>query len=146
RLYLASVLGREGAFIAARGGVGEVLPMDLREVFNRAVSSHGDVIEWTSGGVHRFVICGAASGANRLRQGSGESAEALRAKAEARPPQGLAATGPQAAPPQVVDFGKLGPAAGVERVSVTGESWSSDVTNLAATPELKLAPTKITET
>jgi ATP-dependent helicase/nuclease subunit A len=128
RLYLASVLGREGAFIAARGGVGEVLPMDLREVFTRAVSSHGDVIEWTSGGVHRFVICGAASGA------------------KAPPPQGLAATGPQAAPPQVVDFGKLGPAAGVERVSVTGESWSSDVTNLAATPELKLAPTKITET
>ncbi len=62
RLYLASVLGREGAFIAARGGVGEVLPQDLREVFTRAVSSHGDVIEWTSGGTHRFVVCALARG------------------------------------------------------------------------------------
>jgi len=129
RLYLASVLGREGAFIAARGGVGEVLPLDLREVFTRAVSSHGDVIEWTSGGVHRFVICAAVGGANRLRQGSGESAEALRPKAEAPPPH-------------LVDFEKLGPAAGTERVSVTGESWSSDVTNWTKTPEQKLGPTK----
>ena len=130
RLYLASVLGREGAFIAARGGVGEVLPQDLREVFTRAVSSRGDVIEWTSGGTHRFMICALERGADRLRQGSGESAEALRAKAEAPPPR-------------VVDFGRLGPAAQVERVSVTSESGSSKVTNLAETPELKLGPTKI---
>ncbi len=132
RLYLASVLGTEGAFIAARGGVGEVVPQDLREVFTKAVSSHGDVIDWTSGGVHRFVVCGAQRGADRLRQGSGESAEALRAKAEAPPPQ-------------VVDFRRLGPAARVERVSVTSESGSSKVTN-SETPELKLSPTTIAGT
>ena len=130
RLYLASVLGRDGAFIAARGGVGEVLPQDLREVFTRAASSHGDAIEWANGGVHRFVVCAVESGADSLRQGSGESAEALRAKAEAPPPHAL------------TDFTTLGPAAQVERVSVTGESWSSKVTN-SGTPELKLGPTKM---
>jgi len=122
RLYLATVLGREGAFIAARGGVGEVLPQDLRDVFTRAVSSHGDVIEWTSGGTHRFVVCAAPSGG------------------EASAPRDTG-RGAETSAPQLADFTTLSPAAQLERISVTEDSWSSKVTNFAETPELKLGPT-----
>ena len=47
---------------------------------------------------------------------------------------------------RVVDFEKLGPAAQIERVPVTSESWSSKVTNLAETPELKPGPTPVVAT
>ena len=122
RLYLATVLGREGAFIAARGGVGEVLPQDLRDVFTRAVSSHGDVIEWSSGGTHRFVVCAAPSGG-----GASAPRDTRR--------------GAETSAPQLADFTTLSPAAQLERISVTEDSWSSKVTNFAETPELKLGPT-----
>ena len=124
RLSLATVLGRDGAFIAARGGVGEVVPQDLREVFTRAVSSPGDVIEWDE---RRGAPLPGVHGRGR---GATASRKALRRtkRREAEAP-----------PPQVVDFRRLGPAARVERVSVTSESGSSNVTN-SKMPELKLGP------
>ena len=58
RLYLGSVLGRDGAFQAGRGGLGEALPAGLRQVFTAAATTSGEV-EWRAAGGdgYRFRVC-----------------------------------------------------------------------------------------
>jgi ATP-dependent helicase/nuclease subunit A len=67
RLYFASALN-DGVFVAGRLGLGDVLPPDFRDLFQRAVASQGQ-IEWVVGDsprgtvpigrtcVHRFRAC-----------------------------------------------------------------------------------------
>jgi ATP-dependent exoDNAse (exonuclease V) beta subunit len=58
RLYLGSVL-KDGAFVAGRGSLAEVLPDTLRALFVRAAQASGEAIEWTaaSGHPYRFMVC-----------------------------------------------------------------------------------------
>jgi ATP-dependent helicase/nuclease subunit A len=48
RLYFASTL-HDGAFVAGRLGLGEVLPADFRALFSRAFAAPGQTIEWAVG-------------------------------------------------------------------------------------------------
>jgi ATP-dependent helicase/nuclease subunit A len=58
RLYLSTVLGRDGQFLAGRAGLGDVLPPDLREIFTQAALAGGGEATWASGGSrHRFRVC-----------------------------------------------------------------------------------------
>jgi ATP-dependent exoDNAse (exonuclease V) beta subunit len=73
RLYFASTLN-DGVFVAGRLGLGDVLPPDFRDLFQRAMASQGQIIEWIVGDspqtmrgsgtvpngtacVHRFRVC-----------------------------------------------------------------------------------------
>ena len=60
RLYLATTLDDRGRFDVAKGGLGDVLPGELRAVFEQAGLAKPDtgsaVIDWRgASGVHRFV-------------------------------------------------------------------------------------------
>jgi len=61
RLYFSSVLadrGKEAAFIAGRGGLGDVLPSVFRQTFVDATRTSAAELSWVSGGaVHRFRVC-----------------------------------------------------------------------------------------
>jgi ATP-dependent helicase/nuclease subunit A len=58
RLYLGSVL-KEGAFVAGRGSLADVLPDTLRALFVRAAQETSGSVEWTaeSGRSYRFRVC-----------------------------------------------------------------------------------------
>jgi ATP-dependent exoDNAse (exonuclease V) beta subunit len=57
RLYLATTLTK-GIFAAARGGLGEILPAEFRNLFAEAALQRLGEIAWTTAnGVHRFRIC-----------------------------------------------------------------------------------------
>jgi ATP-dependent helicase/nuclease subunit A len=67
RLYFASAL-QDGVFVVGRLGLGDVLPLDFRDLFPRALAAPGSTLEWVrgdspqSGGpgrasVHRFRVC-----------------------------------------------------------------------------------------
>jgi len=60
RLYLATTLDQRGRFDVAKGGLGDVLPADVRAVFERAAAgaqeAAGAVLAWQgASGVHRFA-------------------------------------------------------------------------------------------
>ncbi len=60
RLYLATTLDDRGRFEVAKGGLGDVLPADIRAVFERAGATPPDTVEarleWQgASGVHRFA-------------------------------------------------------------------------------------------
>ena len=60
RLYLATTLDDRGRFDVAKGGLGDVLPAELRAVFERAVGDGPTPLDGRSSGrarrrVHRFV-------------------------------------------------------------------------------------------
>jgi ATP-dependent helicase/nuclease subunit A len=61
RLYFSTVLGDRGkdaVFLAGRGGLGDVLPPDFREIFVEAARTSPSEIEWLNGGAaHRFRVC-----------------------------------------------------------------------------------------
>jgi ATP-dependent helicase/nuclease subunit A len=61
RLYFSSVLadrGKEAAFLAGRGGLGDVLPSDFRQIFVDATRGDAAELAWISGGAaHRFRVC-----------------------------------------------------------------------------------------
>jgi ATP-dependent exoDNAse (exonuclease V) beta subunit len=61
RLYFSSVLadrGKEAVFLAGRGGLGDVLPPDFRQIFVDATRGNAAELFWTSGGTaHRFRVC-----------------------------------------------------------------------------------------
>jgi ATP-dependent helicase/nuclease subunit A len=71
RLYFATTLDDRGRFEAAKGGLGDVLPAEVRALFERAAgaSSGGDaVLAWHGpSAVHRFVhvVAGDAPALNR---------------------------------------------------------------------------------
>jgi ATP-dependent exoDNAse (exonuclease V) beta subunit len=96
RLYLGSVLGRDGAFLAGRGGLGEALPPGLRQAIASATSASGE-IQWRTadGTAHRLRVCPVPEGL------------------------GQRAPRPQAAGPSPTDFGVLRSPAGLERADVT---------------------------
>ena len=58
RLYLGTVLGRDGTFAAGRGGLGEILPPDFRRVFASGGPGR-ERVDWPApdGTTHRFRIC-----------------------------------------------------------------------------------------
>ncbi|HVD92955.1 MAG TPA: UvrD-helicase domain-containing protein [Vicinamibacterales bacterium] len=58
RLYLGSVL-KDGAFVAGRGSLADVLPDSLRALFVRAAQETSGSVEWTaeSGRPYRFRVC-----------------------------------------------------------------------------------------
>ena len=64
RLYLGSPL-KEGAFVAGRGSLGEVLPDSIKTLFVRAATSFEayDTVAWTggSGRSHEFRVCRAVA-------------------------------------------------------------------------------------
>jgi ATP-dependent helicase/nuclease subunit A len=61
RLYFSSVLadrGKEAVFLAGRGGLGDVLPQDFRQIFVDATRGNAAELPWVSGGAaHRFRVC-----------------------------------------------------------------------------------------
>ncbi len=61
RLYFSSVLadrGKEAVFLAGRGGLGDVLPPDFRQIFVDATREDAAELSWASGGAaHRFRVC-----------------------------------------------------------------------------------------
>ena len=66
RLYLATTLDQRGCFDAAKGGLGDVLPADVRAVFERAAAgaqeTAGAVLAWQGpSAVHSFVHVVAAA-------------------------------------------------------------------------------------
>jgi ATP-dependent helicase/nuclease subunit A len=66
RLYFSTVLGDRGkdaVFLAGRGGLGDVLPPDFRQIFVDAARTSPSEIEWLNGGAaHRFRVCRIAAG------------------------------------------------------------------------------------
>jgi ATP-dependent helicase/nuclease subunit A len=58
RLYLATTLDEKGRFESARGGLGDVLPADLRAAFERgAAGDPSAAIEWQGpSATHRFAL------------------------------------------------------------------------------------------
>ena len=67
RLYLATTLDDRGRFDVAKGGLGDVLPADVRALFERAAAvapdTAGAVIEWRgASAVHRFAFIVPADG------------------------------------------------------------------------------------
>ena len=58
RLYLGSVL-KDGAFVAGRGSLADVLPDTLRALFVRAAQGTADSVEWTAASdrSYRFRVC-----------------------------------------------------------------------------------------
>jgi len=67
RLYFASAL-QDGVFVVGRLGLGDVLPLDFRDLFPRALAAPGSTLEWIRGdspqserpvpaSVHRFRVC-----------------------------------------------------------------------------------------
>ncbi len=70
RLYFASSL-QDGVFVVGRLGLGDVLPLDFRDLFPRALAARGSTLEWIHGdspqsvagegpvptSVHRFRVC-----------------------------------------------------------------------------------------
>ena len=90
RLYLGSVVGEDGAFLAARGGLGDVLPVGVRQVFQDSRVPGVDVVEWRAlGSTHRFAVCRPPDAAGQVPVVSGTMSEPSAADA---------------------DFGELGPA------------------------------------
>ncbi len=74
RLYLATTLDDRGRFEVAKGGLGDVLPADLRAVFERAAatpadSADGSLVWQGASAVHRFahVVPAARPGSARDR-------------------------------------------------------------------------------
>ena len=61
RLYFSTVLadrGKGGAFIAGRGGLGDVLPPDFRQTFVSTAAGAPREVAWQSAGsTHRFRVC-----------------------------------------------------------------------------------------
>jgi ATP-dependent helicase/nuclease subunit A len=91
RLYLGTVLGRDGTFIAGRGGLGDVLPPGLRQLFS-AASPAGGTSDWHAGdgSVHRFRVCPVPEARTRAPQGTGIEASPHHSTA-ALPHRGTAA-------------------------------------------------------
>ena len=50
RLYFASSL-QDGVFVVGRLGLGDVLPLDFRDLFPRALAARGSTLEWIPGTV-----------------------------------------------------------------------------------------------
>jgi ATP-dependent helicase/nuclease subunit A len=61
RVYFSTVLadrGKGGLFIAGRGGLGDVLPPDFRQIFVLAAAGAPREVAWGGGGAtHRFQVC-----------------------------------------------------------------------------------------
>ncbi len=100
RLYLGSIVGEDGTFLAARGGLGDVLPSGLRQAFTDAVVPGVDVVEWVAASRHRFTVC--------------RTPEVVAAT-----PTPLTASGFPRNP--AVDFAELGPSGDVPALAMAGE-------------------------
>jgi ATP-dependent helicase/nuclease subunit A len=61
RLYFSTVLadrGKQAVFLAGRGGLGDVLPPDFRQIFVDALPESMSQLAWISAGsAHRFRVC-----------------------------------------------------------------------------------------
>ena len=116
RLYLGTVVGGDGAFLAARGGLGDVLPPGLRQVFTDSLMPGVDVVTWVAGGSHRFTVCRPP-----------EAGEGL--------PSPLIATN-QARP--AVDFAELGPSGDGASEPMAGRGSDVRPRARAAGPDARL--------
>ncbi len=111
RLYLATTLGDHHRFEALRGGLGDVLPDDVRALFERAATA-GESVAWTAATVsHRFRVVApgepphvntarldshaAAESTDFIPLDPGQVLERLRMTSEPGPPPDVAA-GPAA--------------------------------------------------
>jgi ATP-dependent helicase/nuclease subunit A len=116
RLYFASAL-QDGAFVAGRLGLGDVLPSGFRDLFPHALAAPGQTIDWVTGdrpqsiagagpvptARHRFRVCPIPEGPLTATKDQRAAADAMRH-----------------------DFRRLGPVASVRRVTDTEASSDAD--------------------